>query len=137
MSWKICFPGGGEAAQNGLAKVCAAVASHEGYSPEIGDVIPLTEESDLIILALRQGNACQKGAVDSLAGQAIPGGAGYLITFRPHPFFEAQSMILIASETEEGLLRGCMAFTDEYLPEAANGCNPFREGFPEKMLVSE
>ena len=61
MSWKICFPGGGEAAQSGLAKVCAAVASHEGYSPEIGDVIPLTEESDLIILALRQGNACQPG----------------------------------------------------------------------------
>ncbi len=146
MSWKICFRGKTAPAQFGVERVQAAVQDYLRYSPVVSDSISLSFEDDLILLMCRDGNACQNRELDAIAGQTIPSGEGYLVKFTDHPYCAGRRMILIASETEVGLLYGCMDFVNRYLPAVAQAHqhnpeyyyfkNPFEEGFEAAAYTS-
>ena len=85
----------------------------------VSDSISLSFEDDLILLACRNGNNCQNKELDAIAGERIPGGEGYLVSFKDHPYVPGRRMILITSETEQGLMYGCADFAEKYLPQAA------------------
>ena len=147
MSWKICFRGETGPAKFGLQLVQAAAQEYLKYAPMTADSISLSFEDDLILLACRNGNNCQNKELDAIAGERIPGGEGYLVSFKEHPYCPGRKMILIASETEIGLMYGCADFAEKYLPQAAQAHqhggdfyyfkNPFEEGFRQASFASE
>ena len=147
MSWKICFRGESEPAKFGLQMVQAACQEYLGYQPMTSDSISLSDQDDLILLACRNGNACQNKELDAIAGERIPVGEGYLVAFKDHPYVAGRRMILIASETEKGMMYGCADFAEKYLPQAAQAHqhnpeyyyfkNPFADGFADACFVSE
>lgn len=147
MSWKICYRCSSAPAAFGLGLVQAAAQEYLKYAPMVSDSISLSMEDDLILLVCRNGNACQNKELDAIAGQPIPGGEGYLVAFKEHPYCPGRRMILIASETETGLMYGCADFAGRYLPQAAQAHqsggdyyyfkNPFADGFEDASFVSE
>jgi len=147
MSWKICFRGETESAKFGLELVQAACQEYLGYQPMVSDSISLSDSDDLILLTCRNGNSCQNKELDAIAGERIPGGEGYLVSFRDHPYVQGRRMILITSETEQGLMYGCVDFAEKYLPQAAQAHqhnpeyyyfkNPFEDGFEDASFLSE
>ncbi len=147
MSWNICFRGKTDAARFGLELIRSAVVQYEKYEPVISDSIPLGEEDDIIMLVCRNGNNCQNKELDVISEAKIPSGEGYLVKFREHPYNWGRRMILITSETERGLLYGCVDFVNKYLPKAAQAhqhnpkhyyfLNPFEEGFGDAAYISE
>ena len=66
MSWKICFRGETGPAEFGLEMVQAACQEYLGYQPMTSDSISLSEADDLILLACRNGNACQNKELDAV-----------------------------------------------------------------------
>ncbi len=146
MSWRICYRGKTEMGAFGLQMVQAAVREYLEYAPAISDSISLSLEDDLILLVCRDGNNCQNRELDAIAGQEIPGGEGYLVAFKEHPYCEGRRMILITSGTERGMMYGCADFAYRYLPEAAQAHqhnpeyyyfkNPFEDGFADAAYVS-
>jgi len=147
MSWNICFRGQTDAAKFGLELVRCAVKEYEQYEPAVSDSIPLGDEDDIIIIACRAGNNCQKREMDAIAGAKVPSDEGYLVKFGAHPYNWGRRMILITSETEQGLLYGCVDFVNKYLPKAAQAhqhnpvyyyfLNPFKDGFADATHISE
>ncbi len=147
MSWNICFRGRTEVSRFALELIRSAVREYEHYDPVISDDIPLGEEDDIIMLVCRNGNNCQNKELDVISGAKIPSGEGYLVKFRDHPYNWGRSMILITSETEQGLLYGCVDFVNKYLPKAAQAhqhnpqhyyfFDPFKEGFAETVYISQ
>ncbi|MBQ2955670.1 MAG: hypothetical protein IJE08_04330 [Clostridia bacterium] len=146
MSWKICYRGTTDTANFGLECVQAAAQEYLHYQPVVSDSISLSFEDDLILLACRNGNNCQNKELDSIAGQTIPSGEGYLVAFKEHPYCPGRKMVLVVSETELGLMYGCVDLAEKYLPRAAQAHqhnpeyyyfkNPFEEGFEEAAYVS-
>lgn len=147
MSWKICFRGESDMAKFGLSLVQAACHEYLDYAPMVSDSISLSDSDDLILLTCRNGNNCQNKELDAIAGERIPGGEGYLVSFKEHPYVPGRRMILITSETEQGLMYGCVDFAEKYLPCAAQAHqhnpeyyyfkNPFVDGFENTSFVSE
>lgn len=147
MSWKICFRGESGPAKFGLEMVQAACCEYLNDRPMVSDSISLSDQDDLILLACRNGNNCQNKELDAIAGEEIPGGEGYLVQFKDHPYVFGRRMILIVSGTERGLMYGCADFAQRYLPQAAQAHqhnpdyyyfkNPFEDGFEDVSFRSE